>query len=210
MLASFAWSRRSRRGRQGNLRADSPIQPTSDCLARKAGFSRPLHECLRFAIKSYVSVRVVSSGGNGLGWCHSGSDSTVINSDRRTEDAAPFDESLCILTDGDKNIASRVSCLLNVGSPTHVASLVIAVLIGEAVQTICAGRPHANVSCKYLEGSAPFGAHGYPSSSVILVDRRVWVITSVNDSCPNHIKGSSGSPVRSVDIADCLSMEAAA
>lgn len=91
-------------------------------------------------------------------------------------------------TVGNGDVVAAILLLLTDCRPSHVAGLVVAIRVREAIEAVPSRRLWADIAKKYLKG-LPFGAYLDAAASIVHEARHVRVRASLTHSRPRDVLG---------------------
>lgn len=114
--------------------------------------------------------------------------------------ARPFGSAHCAVVESKDNVSTSVSCLLATRRPSHVAWLIVAVII-DAVNCMIQRRPQTHVGKEGHEVIAPFFNHRNTATAVTMKAFIGRQIASLLDRAPDCVLGRFPHAVLSAQAA---------
>jgi hypothetical protein len=107
---------------------------------------------------------------------------------------SPIEHNKCFAVECDAFVSSGVTSLFCACGPSHIARLVIAIVVDSVKRVFCRGA-RSNITKKCLERMNPLGGNRYPTASVPNKGIGVPVGTTGFHVCPNAVFGKAAFPV---------------
>jgi hypothetical protein len=128
----------------------------------------------------------------------------------KSSNLSPLGQAPRLSATGDPQVVALVASLLNASRPSHVARLIVAVVVGVAVELVGAIRAWTYGGIERLKAIHPLITHTYSAPAVVVVMLVVLVQAPSENASPYRVLWSVNHAVGAVRLANQTATKASA